>query len=492
MESVTGVLAQTVGVLAQTVEELAEQVALDSAIIGEYYFFISIPLMFLIHVGFLMYEGGAARRKNVMSTAFKNILTLAVITPTFYYGGWWIYGCFQGGGPVGADGPKNFAGFCGATYPWSEFSGGHLNDHITAVFLVAFIVFSWVTASIMSGAVMERIRLSAFLVLAVTLGSVAWVLAASWGWSFGWLTEKYGFHDAAASMVVHGVAGFFALGVLMQLGPRIGKYAKDGAARVIRGHNVHMSVIGLMLIYAGFYGFYMACIAILSTSFPGFFAIYGQPTTLGTFCLTLTFGFSAGFIGGYFASKGDPYWTQAGALAGAVAVSAGADIYHPSMTWLIALSGAIVTVWAGQWMEKKMRVDDVVGAWAGPRLRWLVCGVDAWDFRGRIPDRDQQRANLVRRTAHGRHDHDPACVRPRLRRELGAQAVQRAPGPHRRWSWRASISRSSERTFFPEWGRVPETITLPDGDVVPAEPVLIEDYASANGSAPEREPVGEM
>lgn len=484
-------MESVIGVLAQTVEELAEQVALDSAIIGEYYFFISIPLMFLIHVGFLMYEGGAARRKNVMSTAFKNILTLAVITPTFYYGGWWIYGCFQGGGPVGADGPKNFAGFCGATYPWSEFSGGHLNDHITAVFLVAFIVFSWVTASIMSGAVMERIRLSAFLVLAVTLGSVAWVLAASWGWSFGWLTEKYGFHDAAASMVVHGVAGFFALGVLMQLGPRIGKYAKDGAARVIRGHNVHMSVIGLMLIYAGFYGFYMACIAILSTSFPGFFAIYGQPTTLGTFCLTLTFGFSAGFIGGYFASKGDPYWTQAGALAGAVAVSAGADIYHPSMTWLIALSGAIATVWAGQWMEKKMRVDDVVGAWAVHGFAGLYAVLMLGIFAGGFPTG----INNVP-TSFGGQLMGAMTMIP-LAFGLGYGVswvlkqfnVLRVP-PEVELE---GIDVSEFGTdFFPEWGRVPETITLPDGDVVPAEPVLIEDYASANGSAPEREPVGEM
>ena len=142
--------------------------------------------MWLIHAGFMSYEAGAARRKNVMSTAMKNILTIAVVTPTFYYFGWWIYGCFQHGWPrrrVTRAPDREFPGFCGSTRPWADRTGPNLADHITGVFLLAFLLFSWTTASIMSGALIERVRLSAYLLLAVLLGSVVWILDAAWGWS---------------------------------------------------------------------------------------------------------------------------------------------------------------------------------------------------------------------------------------------------------------------------------------------------------------------
>src|SRR3990172_3477735 len=105
--------------VAQTVEELQGQISLDSAILAETFYFWTVVVMWLIHVGFMAYEAGAARRKNIMSTAMKNILTIAVVTPTFYYFGWYIYGCFEQGFPtVGPDsldghaGPVQFPGFC--------------------------------------------------------------------------------------------------------------------------------------------------------------------------------------------------------------------------------------------------------------------------------------------------------------------------------------------------------------------------------------------
>jgi len=467
-------------VFAQSAEEVAGQLGLDSLILTEFYFYVSIPLMWLIHAGFLMYEGGASRRKNVMATVLKNFLTIAVVTPTFYYFGWWIYGCFQNGGYSGASGPDNFPDFCGATYPWSPGSGGNLGDHLLGVFLVAFIVFSWVTGSIMSGAVIERIRLSSYLVLTVCLGSIAWVFAASWGWSVGWLTENYGYHDAAASMVVHGVAGFFALGVVMNLGPRIGKYDSEGRAREFRGHNIHLTLIGLMLIYAGFYGFYMACITPLSTTFPGYVTIYFTPVTLSAFCLTLTFGFAAGFVGGYFASKADPYWTMAGALAGAVTVSCGADIYHPSFTWLLALTGSMVTVWVGNWIEKKMRVDDAVGAFAVHGFAGLFGILMLGVFAGGYPTGV---ANVP--TSFGGQLMGAMTMIP-LGFGLGYGV-----------SWvlkKLNLLRVSPEVelegidvaeygsdFFPESAPSPEPIVLPTGEQVPSEALLREEYAKMNG-----------
>ena len=96
MASILGfVLAQ-----APTIEELDARVTLDSQILTEQFYFFTVVIMWLIHAGFMAYEAGAARRKNVMSTAMKNILTIAVVTPSFYYFGWYIYGCFEHGGPA--------------------------------------------------------------------------------------------------------------------------------------------------------------------------------------------------------------------------------------------------------------------------------------------------------------------------------------------------------------------------------------------------------
>src|SRR5918998_1484083 len=267
--------------------------------------FYTVVVMWLIHVGFMAYEAGAARRKNIMSTAMKNILTIAVVTPTFYYVGWYVYGCMEEGWPKnGHQSPDALPGFCGATAPWADQMGPNLGDHISLVFFLAFLLFSWTTASIMSGALIERVRLSAFLILSVLLGSAVWIMDAAWGWSAGgWLTTRFGFH-----------------------------------------------------------GFYAACLVITSTAFPGWLNIYLSMTTLGSIAMVITFGFAGGFTGGWFASKGDPFWTLSGGLAGVISVSAGADVYHPSLAYLLATSGGMLAVYSGTWMERKLRIDDAVGA----------------------------------------------------------------------------------------------------------------------------------
>jgi Amt family ammonium transporter len=99
-----------------------------------------------------------------------------------------------------------------------------------------------------------------------------------------------------------------------------------------------------------------------STAFPGWANIYLSPTTLGSIAMIITFGFAGGFTGGYFASRGDPFWTVSGGLAGVIGVSAGADVYAPTLGYLLAMVTAALTVYAGNFIEKKMRVDDVVGA----------------------------------------------------------------------------------------------------------------------------------
>ena len=347
---------------------------MDTAtVFTESYYFFTVAIMWLLHVGFMTYEAGVSRRKNVMSTAMKNIMTIAVVTPTFYYFGWYVYFCMQEGLKFTIDGTgagKAGAGayFCGSeqgnyALPWAGSMGPNLGDNITGVFWAAFVLFSWTTGSIMSGAVLERIRISAYLWLTALMGGVIWVIAAAWGWSYGgWLGVHFGYHDFAASGVVHGVAGIFALGILFNLGPRIGRYDSNGGTRAFKPHNLHLTLMGLMIIFTAFYAFYAACLAITASNAPGWTTIYGDPATLSAITFSITMGFAGGFAGGYIFAKGDPFWTISGGLAGVVAVSAGADIYSPSLVLLIAFFSAGLAYTVGNWIEQKARIDDAVGA----------------------------------------------------------------------------------------------------------------------------------
>ena len=114
-------------IIAQA-EQVAEELTRDSAILGEQFYFWTVVLMWLIHAGFMSYEAGVARRKNVMATAMKNILTIAVVTPTFYYFGWWIYNCNQAGLPVGPNSSDFTSVACQAGIPWSDAMGPNLAE----------------------------------------------------------------------------------------------------------------------------------------------------------------------------------------------------------------------------------------------------------------------------------------------------------------------------------------------------------------------------
>ena len=191
-------------------EELQAAIEWTSRINLEVYYFWCTAIMILIHAGFMMYEMGASRVKHTLAAGTKNILAFAYMIPTFWLFGWWIYLAMINGFV-----PDWEAGE--AAVPWSDSMGPNLADNATGVFWGAFTLFACTTASIMSGAVIERIRMTAFIILAVVLGSVVWILSASWGWHYaGWMVTEWGYHDFGASGVVHIISGFFALGILMR------------------------------------------------------------------------------------------------------------------------------------------------------------------------------------------------------------------------------------------------------------------------------------
>lgn len=330
------------------------QSALDAqaSVNNEFFYWMSIALMLAIHGGFLAYEAGASRAKNVLASSMKNLLTLGVVIASFYFVGWFLYNAMPTGVPRMTDAAK-------AALPWADNMGPNTDDAASGIFYGAFALFAATTASIMSGAVLERIRTSAFLILAAVVGSVVWIIGAAWGWhGSGWMLTELGFHDVGAAGAVHMIAGFFALGVLINLGPRIGRFNADGSANTIRPHNLPLTMLGLMLIFIGFFGFLMGC-AIYAGS--GYSTIYASPTNLSAFAFNTLMGLGGGIIGAYIASRGEPFWTISGGLAGVISVAAGLDLYYPGLAFLIAMAGGVMIPYLGRLIER-FGIDDVVGA----------------------------------------------------------------------------------------------------------------------------------
>jgi len=346
--------------------------------------------MFLIHVGFCMYEVGASRRKNMMHTLMKNTMLIPLVTITFFLFGWWIYFAFING-PFIFEG-KGFGDGSNAL-PWAELMGAHLggpsvNDatdpdtnaswaRINGVFWAAFLLFSWTAASIVSGSVIERIRSGAFWLIAVLVGSFTWIVASSWGWHpEGWMVKLLGYHDAYCSGVIHAIAGGAALGVLVHLGPRIGKFRADGTARNIVPHNPLLVTVGLFLIYTGFWGFYVACNvpiidvvadvegSLIKAEGGAFTAttIYLTPTTLSAITFNFLMSLTGGLMAGYIISKGDAFWTYSAGLAGIITASAGNDLYHPLESMFVGAVGVWIAYRLHFWVERRFKIDDAVGA----------------------------------------------------------------------------------------------------------------------------------
>ncbi len=367
-----------------------------TTIFTEVYYWITVVFMFLIHVGFCMYEVGASRRKNMLHTLMKNTMVIPLVTVTFYLFGWHIYFAWP-------NGPGFVGGFIDTPHasPFSPLMAATLNSggdgywsHINGVFWAAFLLFSWTAASIVSGAVIERIRSGAFWFLAVVIGSFTWIVDAAWGWHpDGWMVQVLGYHDAYASGVIHAVAGGFALGILCVLGPRIGKFGADGTPRNIVPPNPWLVTVGLFLIYTGFWGFYAACnvpiidmgeAAGMEGSFWTTTNVYLTPTTTSAITFNFLMSLSGGLMMGYLVSRGDAFWTYSSGLGGIIAASAGNDLYHPIQAMFVAAIAVPVFYGMHSWVEHTFKIDDAVGAvavhgYAG-FFGLVISGVMLWGY----------------------------------------------------------------------------------------------------------------
>ena len=313
-------------------------------------------LVFIMHLGFATLEVGLTRAKNTVNILFKNtiivaigVLTYALIGFNLMYpgetasGGWFGFAGFG----IGTDAAGLTSAYnVGYTY-WTDF--------------IFQAMFAATAATIVSGAVAERVKLSSFLIFSALYVSLVYPVVGMWKWGGGWL-DTLGFYDFAGSTLVHSVGGWAALICVLILGPRTGKY-NNGTVKAIMGHNMPLAAIGVFLLWLGWFGF------------NGGSVLSADPGAVSFVFVTTTLAAAAGIMGAMTTSwvvqkKPDLSMVLNGCLAGLVGITAGADIVSITSAIIIGLIAGILVVFAVLFFDR-LRIDDPVGALSVH----LVCGV---------------------------------------------------------------------------------------------------------------------
>jgi len=312
---------------------------------------IATAMVFIMHLGFSTLESGLCRSKNTVNILFKNIFIICIGILTYAAFGFNTHypGDFNGwlslGGPIGdlnAEGGDSF-GYGGLSLAMTGFG-----DFIFQA------MFAATAATIVSGAVAERINLKGFLIYATLLVGLAYPIAGSWHWGGGWLSQlEIPFYDFAGSSAVHAFGGFAALAAVLVLGPRAGKYI-NGKVKPIVGHNLPLAAIGTFLLFFGWFGF------------NGGSVLSANPGPLGLVFTTTTLAACAGGIASILSSwllikKLDLTMAMNGILAGLVGITAGADSVGVWSSVSIGAIAGLLVVLSILFFDK-IKIDDPVGA----------------------------------------------------------------------------------------------------------------------------------
>ncbi|MCB9596728.1 MAG: ammonium transporter [Sandaracinaceae bacterium] len=301
-------------------------------------------LVFFMHAGFALVESGFCRRKNVVMVLLKNVSVVAVASILFYLVG---FAFMFGGGSawIGLDG---FA-------PAADASVSNAPDGLPLfVFLFFQLVFAATAATIVSGAVAERVSLMPFLVFTSVASAVIYPIIGHWVWGGGYLAAETSFHDFAGSTVVHGVGGGLALAGVMVIGARHGRYGKDGRPRPMPAHSFPLAALGVVILWLGWFGF------------NGGSTLAADPDAIGPVILVTNLAAAAGFVAALLHTRLrvgglDLSMALNGALAGLVAITAGADVIGPLEAMIVGAIGGVLVV-EGVMVLDRLKLDDPVGA----------------------------------------------------------------------------------------------------------------------------------
>ena len=317
---------------------------------------VSTVLVFIMHLGFSTLEAGFVQRKNVVNILFKNAMIIAIGILTYYIMGFNLM--YPGGDPGGFFGFAGFGLDPGPDYVPIEYVDGAYTYWTDFIFQA---MFAATAATIVSGAVAERIKLGPFLIFATLLVAVAYPITGMWKWGAGWL-DAMGFADFAGSTLVHACGGAAALAMVILLGPRAGKYTEKGI-KPIPGHSMPLAAIGVFLLWFGWFGF------------NGGSVLSGDPEGVSLVFVTTSLAASAGAIGAFFASyfmfkSFDLSMVLNGILGGLVGITAGADVISPGMSIIVGAIAGVIIPFSVVFFDK-IKIDDPVGATSVH----LVCGI---------------------------------------------------------------------------------------------------------------------
>ena len=320
---------------------------------------ICTALVFFMHLGFSFLEIGLTRQKNTVNILFKNFFVITIGLLLYCIGG---FNLMYPGFDEGAMGVLKFAGF-GIAPPEGGMTAEYASGGYTwwTDFLFQG-MFAATAATIVSGAVAERIKLSAFMLFTIFYVGLVYPIIGSWKWGGGFL-DSWGFYDFAGSTLVHSVGGWAALVAVALLGARIGKFNKEGKPNAIPGHNIPLAAAGVLILWLGWFGFNGG--SVLSAD-PELTSL-----TLVTTCLAAAAGgVSSAIFSNFLYKNYDLTMFMNGVLGGLVGITAGADQMGPTDAILIGTIAGVIIVLGVAFIDR-IKLDDPVGAIAVH----LICGV---------------------------------------------------------------------------------------------------------------------
>ncbi|MCP4975757.1 MAG: ammonium transporter [Maribacter sp.] len=322
---------------------------------------VCTALVFFMHTGFSLLEIGLTREKNTINILFKNVFIICIGLLMYYIGGFNLMypGDFNGflgfggfGLPIGADGLTPEYADGGYTY-WTDF--------------LFQAMFAATAATIVSGAVAERVKLGSFMIFVIIYVGLVYPIVGSWQWGGGFLStlggDEGGFYDFAGSTLVHSVGGWAALVFIYLLGSRIGKFGDEGKPKAIPGHNIPLAAIGVFILWLGWFGF------------NGGSVLSADPALTSLVIVTTSLAAAAGGVSAFVTStilyrNFDLTMFLNGILGGLVGITAGADLMSPLEAIIIGLLAGVIIVLGVAFIDK-LRLDDPVGA----VTVHLICGI---------------------------------------------------------------------------------------------------------------------
>lgn len=358
VDAVVETVAETVVEATEPDAELATTVSDLSTGLNTVWMLLAAMLVFFMQPGFALVEAGFTRTKNTANILMKNFVDFMFGSLLFWFIG---FGLMFGVGD-----------FVGMPHLMDLEAMDSIIDNGLPIegFLVFQTVFCATAATIVSGAMAERTKFSMYLVYTIFISVLIYPVSGHWTWGGGWLMngdegsfmmDTFGttFHDFAGSTVVHSVGGWIALVGAAILGPRLGKYGKDGKSRAIPGHNLTIAALGVFILWFGWFGFN-----------PGSQLAASTPTDQTAISLVFLNTNLAACAGGFFAlvvswlkyGKPSLSLTLNGILAGLVGITAGCDLVAPIGAVIIGAICGVVMIFSVDFIDHKLKIDDPVGA----------------------------------------------------------------------------------------------------------------------------------